>query len=226
MELDEAILAVREGDQAAFAAIIDQTERRLRAFLALQVPDRELIDEVAHVAYITAYEKLHDYKPGTNFFAWLKRIALNHLHNECRRRSHSAEGVEKLSLLIAPGPAALETEETRDRVAQLQRCMENSDRSARDARAALPECARAHPDRPATRKDRQLGANNADPPAPVADALHGGAPCQLKTNGRSTFWNCGKIFSRRSSMIAAPRNWSHGSRPIRRNSTPAAEKPR
>jgi RNA polymerase sigma-70 factor, ECF subfamily len=132
MELDEAILAVREGDQAAFAAIIDQTERRLRAFLALQVPDRELIDEVAHVAYITAYEKLHDYKPGTNFFAWLKRIALNHLHNECRRRSHSAEGVEKLSLLIAPGPAALETEETRDRVAQLQRCMEKLGPEARE----------------------------------------------------------------------------------------------
>ena len=48
MELDDAIHAVRAGDQAAFAAIIDQTERRLRAFLALQVRDRELIDEVAH----------------------------------------------------------------------------------------------------------------------------------------------------------------------------------
>src|SRR5262249_55623778 len=90
------------------------------------------VDEVAHVAYITAYEKLHDYKTGTNFFAWLKRIALNHLHNECRRRSHNAEGVEKLSLLIAPGPAATESEETRDLVAQLQRCMEKPGPEARE----------------------------------------------------------------------------------------------
>jgi RNA polymerase sigma-70 factor (ECF subfamily) len=132
MDLDEAIKAVSDGDRSAFAEIIDQTERRLRAFLALQVPDRELIDEVAHVAYITAYEKLDDYQAGTNFFAWLKRIAINHLHNECRRRSHSAEGMEKLSLLIAPGPAAAENDETRDRVAQLLRCIEKLGPEARE----------------------------------------------------------------------------------------------
>ena len=134
MDLDEAIEAVRDGDQAAFATIIDQTERRLRAFLALQVPDRELIDEVAHVAYITAYEKLHEYQAGTNFSAWLKRIARNHLLNECRRRSHSQsnDNVEKLELLIAPGPAGLESEENRDRVMQLQRCMKKLGPEARE----------------------------------------------------------------------------------------------
>jgi RNA polymerase sigma-70 factor (ECF subfamily) len=132
MDLDAAIKAVQEGDQAAFAVIVDQTERRLRASLALQLPDRELIDEVAHMAYITAYEKIHDYQPGTNFVAWLKRIAINHLHNECRRRSHSAEGVEKLSLLIAPGPAVTESEEVRDRLVHLQRCLEKLGPEARE----------------------------------------------------------------------------------------------
>src|SRR5689334_3252788 len=134
MDLDEAVEAVRNGDQAAFATIIDQTERRLRAFLAFQIPDRELVDEVAHVAYITAYEKLHEYQAGTNFLAWLKRIARNHLLNECRRRSHTqgAEGIEKLELLIAPGTAALESEENRDRVAQLQRCMKKLGPEARE----------------------------------------------------------------------------------------------
>lgn len=125
MDLDEAVHAVGEGDQAAFSIIIEQTERRLRAYLALQVPDRELVDEVAHQAYITAYQKLNEYQPGTNFYAWLRRIAQNHFRNECRRRNHGDLcSAEKLSLLIAPGPSPTEAEETRDQVAQLNRCLE------------------------------------------------------------------------------------------------------
>jgi RNA polymerase sigma-70 factor len=125
MELDDAIDAVRGGDEDAFGDIIEQTERRLRAFLALQAPDRELVDEIAHQAYITAYQKLDEYQSGTHFFAWLKRIAQFHLRNECRRRSHEGlTPVEKLSVLIAPGPSPEDAEETHDRVAALQRCLE------------------------------------------------------------------------------------------------------
>ena len=89
-ELDQAIHSVKRGDTSAYGQIIRLTERRLRASLALQVPDREFVDEVAHLAYITAYEKLEDYMDGTNFLAWLKRIANNHLRNESRRRSHAS----------------------------------------------------------------------------------------------------------------------------------------
>ena len=132
MELEDAIKAVNDGDQAAFAIIIEQTERRLRAFLALQVPDRDLVDEVAHQAYITAYQKLDEYHPGTNFYAWLRRIAQNHFRNECRRRSHEDTcSLEKLSILIAPDPTPTEAEETRDQVAQLQQCLEKLGPDAR-----------------------------------------------------------------------------------------------
>jgi RNA polymerase sigma-70 factor, ECF subfamily len=132
MELDEAIKAVRSGDETAFAEIIEQTERRLRAYLALQAPDRELIDEVAHQAYITAYQKLDEYQTGTNFLAWLKRIAQFHLRNECRRRTHEGQTpIEKLSVLVAPGPSVSEMEDTHDRVAALMRCLEKLGPDAR-----------------------------------------------------------------------------------------------
>jgi RNA polymerase sigma-70 factor, ECF subfamily len=130
-ELDQAIQAVKNGDSAAFGQIIELTERRLRAYLALQVPNRELVDEVAHQAYITAYENLNDYAAGTNFLAWLKRISSNHLRNECRRRSHASSSQERLAVLVAPGPSPTETEETRDRVACLQRCLEKLPPDAR-----------------------------------------------------------------------------------------------
>ena len=132
MELEEAIRTVRQGDQAAFSVIIEQTERRLRAALALQVPDRDLVDEVAHQAYITAYQKLNEYQEGTNFYAWLKRIAQFHMRNECRRRSHeSSSSCELLTALVAPAPNPLDAEETRDDVLQLQRCLEKLGPDAR-----------------------------------------------------------------------------------------------
>ncbi|HYG75240.1 MAG TPA: sigma-70 family RNA polymerase sigma factor [Planctomycetota bacterium] len=130
-ELDQAVQSVKDGDSAAFEQIIELTERRLRAFLALQVPDRELVDEVAHQAYITAYEKLDEYASGTNFIGWLKRIAVNHLRNECRRRSHASTSQERLAVLIAPGPTPTESNETSDRVACLQRCLQKLPPDAR-----------------------------------------------------------------------------------------------
>ncbi|MBA2479948.1 MAG: sigma-70 family RNA polymerase sigma factor [Planctomycetes bacterium] len=106
MDLDAAIGRVRAGDTEAYAAVVELTERRLRAFLAFHAPDRDLVDEVAQQAYITAYGKLADYTAGTNFLAWLKRIAFNHLQNECRRRQRAGNAHERLTELIAPEPAA------------------------------------------------------------------------------------------------------------------------
>jgi RNA polymerase sigma-70 factor (ECF subfamily) len=132
MELEQAIQAVRGGDQGAFADIIEQTERRLRASLALQVADRDLVDEVAHQAYITAYQKINEYNAGTNFYAWLRRIAQFHLRNECRRRTHAGlTPLEQLNVLIAPNIDPTQAEETRDSVAMLHRCMEKLGPDAR-----------------------------------------------------------------------------------------------
>ena len=132
MELEDAIRAVRGGNQSAFEVIIDQTEKRLRASLALQVADRDLVDEVAHQAYITAFQKLNEYQTGTNFYAWLRRISVNHLRNECRRRSHAGlTPVEMLNVLVAPGIDPSLAEDTRDAVASLQQCMEKLGPDAR-----------------------------------------------------------------------------------------------
>jgi RNA polymerase sigma-70 factor, ECF subfamily len=131
MELEAAIRAVRNGDHAAFADIIEHSQRRLRACLALQVPDRDLVDEVAHQAYITAFQKLHEYKTGTNFLAWLKRIALLHLRNECRRRQHSSDSSDALMKIVAPGVGPKEAEDIRDDVTQLLRCLEKLGPDAR-----------------------------------------------------------------------------------------------
>ena len=130
MDLEEALRQVREGDQEAYAVVIELTERSLRAFLALRLPDRELVDESAHLGYITAYEKLNEYKPHTHFETWLRQMALFHLRN-ARRKHHPVEGgaLERLARLAAPSvPDRLELT---DDVERLRGCLEKLDANAR-----------------------------------------------------------------------------------------------
>jgi RNA polymerase sigma-70 factor (ECF subfamily) len=127
MDLDAAIAAVRAGEREAYGAVIDHTEARLRAFLAFRAPQRELVDEVAQQAYITAYEKLADYRLGTSFLGWLKRIALNHLQNEHRRRQRGSSPTDRLSELLAPEPTTGEDE----RAERLERCLTGLGQEAR-----------------------------------------------------------------------------------------------
>ena len=130
MDLDAALAAVRAGDREAFASVVDATERRLRAFLAFRAPHRELVDEVAQQAYIPAIAKLGAYALGTSFLGWLKRIALNHLQNELRRRQRAGSVLERLDDLLAP-EAAAEAVEIDEREERLARCLATLGEDAR-----------------------------------------------------------------------------------------------
>ncbi|HTL17654.1 MAG TPA: sigma-70 family RNA polymerase sigma factor [Patescibacteria group bacterium] len=131
MELEAALQRVRDGDLEAYGTVIELTASRLRAFLALRVPDRDLVDETAHEAYIIAYEKLDQYVPNTNFEAWLRQIAFLLLRNACRRRRATGAGaLERLAFLAAPsGPDTLELREDIDR---LQHCLDQLEPPARE----------------------------------------------------------------------------------------------
>ncbi|HYE05640.1 MAG TPA: sigma-70 family RNA polymerase sigma factor [Planctomycetota bacterium] len=132
MDIEDAVVAVQAGDHEAYAIVVEGTQRRLRAFLAFRAPDRELIDEVAHAAYVTAFQKLAAYQPGTSFLAWLKAIALNHLRSERRRRSGGVP-LEDIGAALAAEEAPRD-DDLADRVGDLQRCL---DRLGEDARRLL-----------------------------------------------------------------------------------------
>lgn len=87
MDESSLIQRVQEGDRAAFAEVMDLHVRRLRAFIALNAPAAHLIDEIAHEAFVFAYNHVHEFQRGTSFFAWLKSIAWNLLRAEVQRFS-------------------------------------------------------------------------------------------------------------------------------------------
>ena len=74
-----------EGDREAFASIVESCHHLLRASLLRDTADPELADEIAQETLIRAWDKRHQYRPGTSPRSWLITIARSQLM-ECRRR--------------------------------------------------------------------------------------------------------------------------------------------
>jgi RNA polymerase sigma-70 factor, ECF subfamily len=100
-ELDDALRRARTGDPDAYGRVVEATQARLRAFVAGYVPRAEWVDDIAQQAFVSAYRSLRDFQPGTDFFAWLRQIAYNHLRAELerdgRRRRLAALGAAELT---------------------------------------------------------------------------------------------------------------------------------
>ena len=87
MDEQSLIQQVQEGKLEAFGHLMDLHVRRLRAVVALNAPVPHLVDEIAHEAFVFAYNHIQEFQRGTSFFAWLKSIAWNLLRAEIQRFS-------------------------------------------------------------------------------------------------------------------------------------------
>lgn len=89
-DCDALVLSVRAGNLDAYDEIVRQHQVALRAFLATYCPNWEVVDDLAQLTFLWAYEHLNEYKPGTNFQSWLKAIARNTLLAELKsKQRHS-----------------------------------------------------------------------------------------------------------------------------------------
>src|SRR4051812_14838709 len=91
--LDDLVVRIRAGDRPAFVALIAATQDEVRSFVAAHATTVDLVEEAVQAAYVTAFERLADYRPGGTFLPWLKGIARNRLRHETahRRRWLSAD---------------------------------------------------------------------------------------------------------------------------------------
>ena len=102
--------AVCEGSEAAFRELLSRHLQPLRAFLSLRVPVPDLIDEVAHDAFVLAHRRMDSFKENS-MQPWLRAIAQNILRD--RLKSFARETVrrerygDQLRLDIAHGSSYL-----------------------------------------------------------------------------------------------------------------------
>lgn len=75
-----------KGDRDAFAQLYRRYEKPLFNFIFQYVGDYEAAQDIFQETFIRIYRKLHRYRLGTNFSAWIHRIAINQSKDEFKRK--------------------------------------------------------------------------------------------------------------------------------------------
>ena len=132
--LDDALRRAQKGDPDAYGQVVAAYQARLRSFIAGYVPRATWVDDLAQQSFVSAYQSLRSFRVGTDFYAWLRQIAYNHLRAELertnRRKRLESEYLEEI--------AAAELDRRLDRDNPEEDALE----ALRDCVGRLPETSR------------------------------------------------------------------------------------
>ena len=76
-ELDKYIELYKNGDQEAFSYIYHETYQNVYYTIFLLTKNKVLIDDYVQDTYLKVINNINSYKVGTNFKAWISRVAHN-----------------------------------------------------------------------------------------------------------------------------------------------------
>ena len=72
-------------DEARFAALVEEHQASLRAFVRTLGVDPDWVDDLAQDAFVVAYRELEAFDENRDFGKWLRGIARNLVRNELRK---------------------------------------------------------------------------------------------------------------------------------------------
>ncbi len=87
------IVAAQKGDRPAFAQLVERYWDRLYRWLYRLTHDRHTAEDLVQESFLKAFAGLKKFQAGTNFAAWLFRIAHNNYANQCRAASRPREAL-------------------------------------------------------------------------------------------------------------------------------------
>jgi RNA polymerase sigma-70 factor (ECF subfamily) len=90
---DEAglILGAQAGDRQAFACLVERYWDRLHRWLCHLTRDGHTAEDLAQESFLKAFAAIASFKAGSNFRAWLFRIAHNNFVNHRRSSKHQRQ---------------------------------------------------------------------------------------------------------------------------------------
>jgi RNA polymerase sigma-70 factor (ECF subfamily) len=97
------IRGAQQGDRQAFAHLVERYWDALHRWLFRLARDRHTAEDLTQETFLKALNGLHSFRPGTNFRAWLFRIAHNTFANQ-RRSSRPREPLPEDLPLSEDGP--------------------------------------------------------------------------------------------------------------------------
>lgn len=134
---DPLIARVLAGDREAYAGVVEAHQDMLVAYASFIAPDRGTAEELAHLTFIRAYERLADFDQERDLAIWLRAICRSLAQGELtrrRRERHNLGNAREVLRRQVEEAAAAEHEAwgDHDRLAALRRCLEGIDGVARD----------------------------------------------------------------------------------------------
>ena len=88
-DVSDAIRAVQNGDREQFSVVVQQYHVQLRVFIASLIHTKFDADDLAQDTFVFAFQHIHEFEPGTNFMAWVKAIAYNHVRDYFKNRTEN-----------------------------------------------------------------------------------------------------------------------------------------
>jgi len=85
------IVAAQRGDRPAFARLVEHYWDRLYRWLYHLAHDQHAAEDLVQETFLKAFAGLKKFQAGTNFGAWLFRIAHNNFANQCRASARRRE---------------------------------------------------------------------------------------------------------------------------------------
>lgn len=90
-DLEAQIRRVQAGEADAFEAVVRAFGLPIRAWVIARCPPGGDADDVVQKSFVQAFRKIGQYRPGTDFKAWLFTIARFELMAECTRLRRLAD---------------------------------------------------------------------------------------------------------------------------------------
>lgn len=102
--LDKLIIDFKRGNSDAFDEIYELTKTTVYLSIYAIIKNRVIIDDLMQDTYMKALEKIELYKTGTNFKAWISRIARNITINFYNRDKKETlyDPLENIEMFDAP----------------------------------------------------------------------------------------------------------------------------
>ena len=123
---DHYIELLKLKDEKAFEFIYHETKALVYSLILGIVKDRMVCEDLMQDTYLTMIEKIHQYKPGTNFKSWLLVIARNKAIDYYRRSLRETNIDPEFEDIILPttdpvGEKNLLIEEILNNLSQIER---------------------------------------------------------------------------------------------------------
>jgi len=101
--LGTALRLAVQGDQAAFAALVEEHQSMVFSIAFHYLHDRSLAEDVAQEVFLELYQRLATIQSPAHLTFWLRRVAVHRSIDQGRKQVHRRE--EELDSIVEPAAA-------------------------------------------------------------------------------------------------------------------------